>query len=100
MDVYECERYERFQHVQIWTDSIFKLFLSETDRQTTWLHPKTGQPVSIMIIPPIEGKKNKQTKTNFYQQKREIFVYYYLPFFFVIVSPTFIIFIINIDIAI
>lgn len=35
---------------------MFLLFKkSETDRQTTWLHPKTGQPVSIMIIPPIEG---------------------------------------------
>ena len=29
---------------------------SEDEKTTTWLHPKTGQPVSVMIIPPIEGK--------------------------------------------
>ena len=28
---------------------------SEDEQQTTWLHPKTGQPVSVMIIPPLEG---------------------------------------------
>jgi hypothetical protein len=29
-------------------------FINESEKTTTWLHPKSGQPVSIMIIPPIE----------------------------------------------
>lgn len=29
-------------------------FINEDEQRTTWLHPKTGQPVSVMIVPPLE----------------------------------------------
>ncbi|CAF0760532.1 unnamed protein product [Brachionus calyciflorus] len=33
-------------------------FINEDEQRTTWLHPKTGQPVSLMIIPPLEDLPN------------------------------------------
>jgi hypothetical protein len=33
----------------------FMLYKSDYEKTTTWLHPKTRQPVSTMIVPSLEG---------------------------------------------
>lgn len=35
---------------------------SEDEQKSTWLHPKTGQPVSTMVIPPLEGKYRERMR--------------------------------------